>query len=63
MFEEFGDILTVEETCEALRIGRNSLYALLYSGQLKGFRNGRVWRIPRESLVEFVHIQADLKLS
>lgn len=63
MFEEFGDILTVEEACEDLRVGRNSLYALLHSGQLKGYRNGRVWRIPRESLVEFIHIQTNLKQS
>ena len=61
MFEEFDDILTVEEACEALRIGRNTLYDLLHSGQLKGYRNGRVWRIPRESMIEFIRTRANLK--
>ena len=29
MFEEYADILTAEEACEALRIGYNALYELL----------------------------------
>ena len=40
MFEEYSDVLTVEEACEALRIGYNAIYDLLGSGKLKGYRNG-----------------------
>ena len=29
MFEEYEDLLTVEETCEALRLGHNMIYSLL----------------------------------
>ena len=54
MFEEYADILTAEEACEALRIGYNALYELLNSGKLKGFRNGRVWRIPKQAVREYV---------
>ena len=54
MFENFDDILTVEEACEALKIGYNAMYELLYTGKLKGYRNGRVWRIPRAALVEYI---------
>ena len=54
MFEEFADVLTAEEACEALRIGYNALYELLNSGKLKGFRNGRVWRIPKQAVREYV---------
>lgn len=60
MFEEYGDVLTVEEACEALRIGFNALYDLLNSGKLKGYRNGRVWRIPRLALQEYIIEQAKL---
>ena len=60
MFEEFGDVLTAEEACEALRIGYNALYDLLNSGKLKGYRNGRVWRIPRLALQEYILEQAKL---
>ena len=54
MLEEYTDILTVEEACEALRIGYNAIYELLNSGKLKGYRNGRVWRIPKEAVKEFI---------
>ena len=31
MLEDYRDVLTVEEACEALRIGYNTLYELLNS--------------------------------
>ena len=61
MFEEFADVLTAEEACEALRIGYNALYELLNSGKLKGFRNGRVWRIPKQSLQTYILESAKIK--
>lgn len=54
MLEQYPDILTVEEVCEALRMGYNAVYELLNSGKLKAYKNGRVWRIPREALVKYV---------
>lgn len=54
MFEIHNDILTIEELMEALYIGRNYAYKLLNSGEIKGFRVGRSWRIPRTSLEEFI---------
>ena len=48
MFEQYPDILTVEEVCEALRMGYNAVYDLLNEGKLKAYKNGRVWRIPRD---------------
>ena len=41
MFSEYPDVLTVTETCEALRIGNNAIYELLNSGDIKAYRNGR----------------------
>ena len=46
MLNEYPDILTTEEACEALRVGYNALYELLQSGKLRAYRNGRLWRIP-----------------
>ena len=54
MFEQYPDILTAEEVCEALRKGYNAVYDLLNEGKLKAYKNGRVWRIPRKSLIEYV---------
>lgn len=61
MFEEYSDVLTVEDACEALRIGYNAIYDLLRSGKLKGYRNGRVWRIPKESVKQYILENAGLK--
>ena len=54
VFENFSDILSVEEVCEALRIGANQAYDLLSSGKLTGFKQGRVWKIPRQALIEYI---------
>ena len=54
MFEQYPDILTVEEVCESLRMGYNAVYELLNEGKLRAYKNGRVWRIPRDSLVKYV---------
>jgi len=57
MLETCDEFLTVEELCEILKIGQNAAYTLLNSGKLKAFRNGRVWRIPKQTVVEYVNRQ------
>ena len=42
MFEQYNDLVTTEELCEMLSIGKNTAYTLLSSGQLKAFRHNRV---------------------
>ena len=54
MFSEYSDILSVSDVCEILFIGRNRVYELLKSGVLKGFRVGRCWRIPKNSLQTYI---------
>ena len=60
MLSEYPDILTTDEACEALRIGYNTLYDLLQSGKLKAYRNGRLWRIPKKSVIEYILEQSKL---
>lgn len=58
MLEQYDDVLKTDEACEALRIGYNALYELLGSGALKGYRNGRTWRIPKLAVQEYILKQA-----
>lgn len=51
---DFGEILTVEDVMEYLYIGRNTIYKLLNSGELTGFRIGRTWKIPRDCLNNYI---------
>lgn len=60
MLEGIDDLLTSEQVAEILKIGKNALYELLASGDLKAYRNGRVWRIPRQAVEEYIRTQAKL---
>ncbi len=53
MFDNYNEILTVEELMKLLWIGKNTAYELLQSKQLKAFRIGKVWKIPRRSVEEY----------
>jgi len=46
--------MTAEEACELLRVGHNTVYHLLNAGKLKGMRFGRVWKISKQSVIEFI---------
>ena len=37
MLEQYDDLLTTDEACEVLKMGKNALYELLASGSLKVF--------------------------
>ena len=54
MFENPYDILSPEEAMIELQIGKNAIYTLLGSGELKAFKVGRNWKIPRKSSDEFI---------
>ena len=51
MFDEYEDMMSAEEVSEALRIGHNTVYSLLKSGELKAFRCGKNWKIPRTAVI------------
>ncbi len=57
MLERYDDVMSVEDLCELLRVGRNLVYELLQSGELKGFRLGRVRKIPKSSVETFLTSQ------
>ena len=54
MYRNIPEIMTFKECQEILRVGKNTLLDLLHSRELDGFRIGNRWRIPKESVVEFI---------
>ncbi len=55
MYEYFEhEILTVEELMEVMYIGKNTAYQLLQSGEIRAFRIGRVWKIPKDAVREYM---------
>lgn len=63
MLEEYADILTVDEACEALRVGYNAMYELLRDGKVKGYRNGRAWRVPKLAIKEYILESSGIKIT
>ena len=43
-------VLTVKETCEALRLGRTTVYKLIDAGQLKTVKIGTATRVVTDSV-------------
>jgi len=60
MFNEYEDLVSVENLCSMLFIGKNGAYKLLSSGQLKAFRYNRIWKIPKQSVIEYIMNQSKL---
>jgi excisionase family DNA binding protein len=60
MFNQYDDLVKVEDLCEMLSIGKNAAYKLLLSGQLKAFRYNRVWKIPKQAVIEYIMKQSKL---
>ena len=54
-----SSLITVEELCDELLIGKNLAYKLLANGTIKGFRIGRIWKIPRQSINDFITQQSN----
>jgi len=49
-----NEYLTPAEVMELLFIGKNTFYKLVNSGELKAFRIGKLWRVKRESIEEYI---------
>jgi len=47
-------ILSIEDLCRILCIGKNSAYTLIRSGQIKYFRVGRQIRIAKSAFLEYI---------
>ena len=62
MFNDYRDLLNVEEVCEILSIGKNAAYRLLASGKIPCFRHNRVWKIPKEGVIEYVRQQSRVSM-
>ena len=59
MYNDNSSLITIDELCEILMIGKNTAYQLLKSGKIKSFKINRIWKIPRTSVDEYIRIQAN----
>ena len=54
MFREYPDALTPQQVQEMLGIGRRKTYELLQSGRLQSVRMGRIYRVPKLTVIDYL---------
>lgn len=54
MLENYPDVLTVEQLCAALQIGKSLAYSLLKRGEIKSVIIGNAYKIPKKYLLEYL---------
>ncbi len=54
MLNKYNDVISVEELCDILHIGKNSAYKLLQSNIIYHKRIGRKYIIPKQSVIKYL---------
>lgn len=54
MLDQYEEILTIDDLCEILMIGKNLACQLLTEKKIKAFRIGKKWKIPKISVENFI---------
>lgn len=53
MFENYSDVVGVNELCDMLRIGKNTAYKLINTGEIISVRVGRCIKIPKVYIIDY----------
>ena len=54
MLINYNDVLTIDEVCEVLRLGKNTVYGLIKDGTLPSMKLGKKYLITKDSLIKFL---------
>lgn len=63
LYNNYSDMITLDELCEILAIGKNTAYRLLKNQEIHAFKIGRIWKIPRKAVNDYVIQKTNLKSS
>ena len=53
--DTYSDLITVDELCNMLAIGKNTAYNMLNTKKIKAFRIGRTWKIARQDVIDYIY--------
>ena len=54
IFAEYDEILSIEDVMEILHIGKNSVYSLLKSNEIRNIRVGKRYIVPKQNVINFI---------
>lgn len=60
MQESYVELITIDELCELLMIGRSTAYRLLRNNDIKAFKIGKVWKISKASIEQYIIERSNL---
>ena len=55
MFREYPDVLTPQQVQEMLGVGQRMAYQLLREGRIQNVRMGRLYRIPKAAVIDYLY--------
>lgn len=53
-FNDYPEVISIDNLQEILHIGRNAAYSLLKEGKIKTIKIGKKYIIPKKSIIEFL---------
>ncbi|MCD8224325.1 MAG: helix-turn-helix domain-containing protein [Clostridiales bacterium] len=60
MYNDYQELITVKELQKMLGIGKNTAYSLLKQNKIKCFRIGKLWKIPKGAVQEYILTKSHL---
>lgn len=54
MFEDYPDVVSIDDIQQMLRIGRSAVYELLKNDILKSIRVGKRYIVPKKYVIDFL---------
>ena len=60
MQESYVELITIDELCELLMIGRTTAYRLLRTKEINAFKIGKVWKISKASVENYVKERSNI---
>lgn len=61
MFHDYPDILSTANLQEILRLSKNSVLDLLQNKQIKHFRKGKKYLIPKACVIDYIENACELR--
>lgn len=61
MFDYYDVLITPEDVANIPGCGMNTTYKLLKTGKIKAMRIGRVWKIPKRAVQEYIVQESQMK--
>lgn len=57
-FDDYPDVLSVNDLSSLLHIGKNKAYALVKNDSIKNIKIGKIYKIPKCYVIDFLTTQS-----